>query len=210
MCFMQSPVKKCTVHSSLLKEPLLAWNIWTCCNCGISHSCKAYRHSYSSKTEVPPTSTMRFVSTVANHTDIHIPARRKSHLLPLWGSSVPEHSVTRMLDRACVWKWPTTDALAPEVPWHYALCFFLWGCIKDRVFIPALPHDLTDLKAWIIAAVKNIDAPMLTRLWQELEYCIDVCHVTHRTFLFVKKTFFSFPVAVNNSIKVWFSCYKCL
>jgi hypothetical protein len=25
---------------------------------------------------------------------------------------------------------------------------------------------------------KNIDAPMLTRMWQELEYCIDVCPVT--------------------------------
>jgi hypothetical protein len=30
----------------------------------------------------------------------------------------------------------------------------------------------------IIAAVKNINAPMLTRVWQELEYHIDVCHVT--------------------------------
>jgi hypothetical protein len=38
---------------------------------------------------------------------------------------------------------------------------------------------LADLKAWIIAAVKNIDAPMLTHVWQELEYCIDVCYVTH-------------------------------
>jgi hypothetical protein len=26
----------------------------------------------------------------------------------------------------------------------------------------------------IIAAAKNIDAPMLTRVWQELEYRIDV------------------------------------
>jgi hypothetical protein len=34
------------------------------------------------------------------------------------------------------------------------------------------------LKARIIAAVKNIDAPMLTRAWQELEYRIDVCRVT--------------------------------
>jgi hypothetical protein len=25
---------------------------------------------------------------------------------------------------------------------------------------------------------KNIDAPMLTSVWQELEYHIDVCHVT--------------------------------
>jgi hypothetical protein len=33
-------------------------------------------------------------------------------------------------------------------------------------------------KARIIAAVKNIDAPMLTRVWQELEYRIEVCRVT--------------------------------
>jgi hypothetical protein len=31
--------------------------------------------------------------------------------------------------------------------------------------------------ARIIAAVKDIDAPMLTRVWQELEYRIDVCRV---------------------------------
>jgi hypothetical protein len=37
---------------------------------------------------------------------------------------------------------------------------------------------VADLKARIIAVVKNIDAPMLTRVWQELEYCIDVCRVT--------------------------------
>jgi len=41
-----------------------------------------------------------------------------------------------------------------------------------------LPRDLADLKARIVAAVKNIDAPMLTRVWQELEYRIDVCRVT--------------------------------
>jgi len=40
-----------------------------------------------------------------------------------------------------------------------------------------LPRDLGDLKARIIAAVKNIDAPMLTRVWQELEYRIEVCRV---------------------------------
>jgi hypothetical protein len=28
-------------------------------------------------------------------------------------------------------------------------------------------------------AVKNIDAPILTHVWQELEYRIDVCRVTH-------------------------------
>jgi hypothetical protein len=54
--------------------------------------------------------------------------------------------------------------------------------------------------------MKNIDAPMLTRVWQELEYRIVVYRVTYSTHiehLFLsKKNFFSFPVAVNNSIKV--------
>jgi hypothetical protein len=30
----------------------------------------------------------------------------------------------------------------------------------------------------IIAAVKNIDAPMLKCVWQEVEYLIDVCRDT--------------------------------
>jgi len=54
-------------------------------------------------------------------------------------------------------------------------------------------RDLADLKARIIAAVKNIDAPMLTHVWQELEYFIDVRRFTpwstHLTSLVVKKTF---------------------
>ena len=41
--------------------------------------------------------------------------------------------------------------------------------------------------------------------WQELEYRIDVCRVTrgaHIEHLYLSKNFFSFSVAVNNSIKV--------
>ena len=41
--------------------------------------------------------------------------------------------------------------------------FFLWGYVKDRVFVPPLPRDLAEQKARIIAAVKNIDAPTLAR-----------------------------------------------
>jgi hypothetical protein len=70
---------------------------------------------------------------------------------------------------------------------------------------PPLPCDLADLKARIIAAMKNIDAPMLTRVWQELEYRIDVCRVTrgaHIEHLYLSKKNFSFLVAVNNSTKV--------
>ena len=40
-------------------------------------------------------------------------------------------------------------------------------------------QDLADLKTRITAAMMNIDAPMLTRVRQELEYRIDVCRVTN-------------------------------
>jgi hypothetical protein len=33
------------------------------------------------------------------------------------------------------------------------------------------------------AAVKNIDAPMSTRVWQELEYRINVCRVTRGAYI---------------------------
>jgi hypothetical protein len=116
-----------------------------------------------------------------------------------WIGRASENDHTPML-------WP------PEVPWNYALWFFLWGYVKDWVFVPPLPCDLADLEAWIIAAVMNIDAPMLTCFWQELEYRIDVCcaiHSAHRTSLVVKKNFFSFPVWTIPLRKVlWFSCQK--
>jgi hypothetical protein len=92
----------------------------------------------------------------------------------------------------------------------YVIFFWVGGYVKDRVSVPPLPRDLAGLKARVIAALKKIDAPMLTRLWQELEYRIDVCRVirwcTHRHISSCqKKTFFGFPVAVNNCY-----CYKCL
>jgi hypothetical protein len=53
--------------------------------------------------------------------------------------------------------------------------------------------------------VKNIEALMLTRVWQELQYRIDVCCVTrgaHIEHLELSKNFFNFPVDMSNSIKV--------
>jgi hypothetical protein len=48
-------------------------------------------------------------------------------------------------------------------------------------YVSSLPRDLADLMARITAAVKNIDTPMLKRVWQELEYRIDVCRATRCT-----------------------------
>jgi hypothetical protein len=65
--------------------------------------------------------------------------------------------------------------------------------IKGLYMFPALlahPQEVLHKRHWvycasvvsvgctITASVKNIDTPMLTRVWQELEYRIDVCRVT--------------------------------
>jgi len=108
MCF-------CTLQSKNVRSIYLCWK-------------NSYWHDIS-----------RHVTTVANatvakHNDVHIPARWKSRPLQLWSSSVPEHSVTRTLDRACIWNWPTTVAKPFSVflwLWTIPLRQALWfSCYK--------------------------------------------------------------------------------
>jgi len=78
------------------------------------------------------------------------------------------------------------------------------------------PRDLADLKPRIIEAVKNIDAPMLTRVCGKNLNIVSLCAVSpvvHTSNSYsCQKKLFSFPVALNNSIKVGplVFCYKCL
>jgi hypothetical protein len=67
--------------------------------------------------------------------------------------------------------------VAPEITGP--VCdFFLWGYVKDRVYVPALPATLDDLQERINEAVNSITPDMLQRVWSELDYRIDVCRVT--------------------------------
>ena len=60
------------------------------------------------------------------------------------------------------------------------LCdFSLWGFVKDTVFVPPVPVNLQVLGDRITAAVALIDSDMLTRVWNELYYRLDVCHISH-------------------------------
>ena len=56
--------------------------------------------------------------------------------------------------------------------------FFLWGYIKNRVYVPSMPSDLSQLRQRIVEAVAAIDRQMLQRVWQELDYRIDICRFT--------------------------------
>ena len=57
--------------------------------------------------------------------------------------------------------------------------FFLWGYVKDHVFVPSMPVDLAELRQRLEHAVAGIDHQMLVRVWHDLDYRIDVCQVTN-------------------------------
>jgi hypothetical protein len=46
------------------------------------------------------------------------------------------------------------------------------------VFVPPLPANLQDLRNSITAAVALVDRDMLTRVWDEMDYSIDVRRIT--------------------------------
>jgi hypothetical protein len=56
--------------------------------------------------------------------------------------------------------------------------FFLWGFIKDSVYVPPLTMSLKELHDWITHALQTITADMLHRVWDEFDYRVDVCLVT--------------------------------
>jgi hypothetical protein len=48
----------------------------------------------------------------------------------------------------------------------------------DCTYMPAMPRDLPHLRQRIVEAIAAIDSEMLQRVWQEVDYRIDVCRVT--------------------------------
>jgi hypothetical protein len=52
--------------------------------------------------------------------------------------------------------------------------FFLWGFIKDNVYVRPLPTTLHELKTRIREACANTDQEILHNVWQEVEYRFDV------------------------------------
>ena len=55
--------------------------------------------------------------------------------------------------------------------------FFVWGYVKDHVLVFPLPCDLTKLRERITHVV--IEHQMLGRVWQKLDYSINVCSNTN-------------------------------
>nr|CAD7415196.1 unnamed protein product [Timema poppensis] len=67
------------------------------------------------------------------------------------------------------------------------LCDFFFGeFMKDTVFVPPLPPNLQELRNHITAALTLTDFDMLTHMWDEMDYHLDVCRIWE--FLKIKLT----------------------
>jgi hypothetical protein len=55
---------------------------------------------------------------------------------------------------------------------------FLWGYVKEQVFVPPLPLDIDKLKLRVTAAIETLDSNMSEREWDGLDYRLDICRVT--------------------------------
>jgi hypothetical protein len=94
--------------------------------------------------------------------------------------------------------------------------FLLWGYVKDKDFVALVPVTLYDLKQRITTATAGVDEDMLTRVWQEFDYRVNICRVTKGAYIEHLKVavtnFQSFStklciVSVDILISLWF--IKC-
>jgi hypothetical protein len=93
---------------------------------------------------------------VRNHLKTHLPRR--------WIGRAGASDV--------VWcRWP------PRSPDLTPCDFFLWGYIKDKVFVPPLPRSLPELRQRITTAIPSITRDTLHKVWDELDYRLDICRV---------------------------------
>jgi hypothetical protein len=56
--------------------------------------------------------------------------------------------------------------------------FSFWGFVKDNVYIPPMPVDLQEIRDRIVNAIALVHVTFSDKLWVELEYRLDVCHIT--------------------------------
>jgi hypothetical protein len=56
--------------------------------------------------------------------------------------------------------------------------FFLWGYVKDQIYVPPLPASITELKVRIRTAIETINTYM-HMVWNELDCRVNVCRITN-------------------------------
>ena len=69
--------------------------------------------------------------------------------------------------------------LPPRSPDITPCDFFLWGYVKDQVYVPPLPASIPELNVRIRTAIETITTDMSQTVRNELDYRVDVCRITN-------------------------------
>ncbi|GBM10426.1 hypothetical protein AVEN_263342-1 [Araneus ventricosus] len=94
------------------------------------------------------------------------------------GSHIFKPTSSIALDRS---KWRCRrclQLLATEISGLDTLRFFLWGYVKDRVYVPLMPKTIEELKVRVCNALSSVTEQMLQNVWREMNYRLDVVRVT--------------------------------
>ena len=109
------------------------------------------------------------------------------YILQLDGAPPHFHrNVQVLLNRVLQQRWMARAAIVdnhliswPSLSPDLTPCdFFLWGFVKDSVYVPPLHMSLKELRDRITRALQTITAYMLHRVWDEFDYRVVVCPVT--------------------------------
>ncbi|GBO06793.1 hypothetical protein AVEN_265090-1 [Araneus ventricosus] len=68
--------------------------------------------------------------------------------------------------------WP------PPSPDITPLDFYVWGYVKQHVYSERI-NDINHLKQRITDVIHSVTPHVLTRVWEELDYRLDVCSATN-------------------------------
>ena len=92
--------------------------------------------------------------------------------LQLTGSSLCRPTSMKICEEMDLLKWPSRSPdMTPSD-------FLLWGHVNVPVYVPPLPANKEQLMQRITTELQTASQDMLHRVWEELEYRIDVYRVS--------------------------------
>jgi hypothetical protein len=111
---------------------------------------------------------------LSDEATFHLSGKVNRHNLIIWGSQNPLQvlEVHRKMDRSC-----RLHSMDTQITQSDTRGLFILGFVKDNVYIPPMPVDLQEIRDRIVNTIALLDVNFLDKLWDKLEYCLDVCRI---------------------------------
>jgi hypothetical protein len=112
---------------------------------------------------------------VSDEANFDLSGKVNRHNIIIWGSQNPHQfvEVSRKMDRS--WR---LHSMVTQITQSDTHGLFIFGIRERYVYIPSMPVDLQEIRDRIVNTTVLVDAYFLDKLWDKLEYRLDVCRVT--------------------------------